>query len=242
MNTKNSLIAAAALVIVLGGYAVQSRKQVSMPIAPIVENTEGARTATGTALLLSASSAPAQIVQKSPSAVPASADPWAVFQKTLGYAQSHSIEKFNTSTYKQFNECLNPEKKKECDAILDSFAAALAGLKKSDFTNRWEDAKQVILATKVAKDPADGIFTQSFIFFIRDGGALTLLNAYSGKWWKEEREAQDSDKDGLTDEEELCHTAKVFNTECEKSDPNKRDTDGDGWWDSVQILMTKRQK
>ena len=45
----------------------------------------------------------------------------------------------------------------------------------------------------------------------------------------------DSDQDGLTDEDETC-ISKRF-SECVKTDPNKRDTNGDGWWDPFGDLM-----
>lgn len=240
MNKKLILSGAGALIIVAlaVSFSVRSRKpEVAASITS--QTASSSPIATSTPL---ATSTTVTAPQKTVKAAVVLSDPWSVFQKAVSYARAHDVKNFNEATYKQYNQCLNPESIKECNALLDTFVSYLGDLKKADFTRRWEDSKQIILSTKLIHDPSDGAYVQSFIFFIKENGKLILLNAFPGKYWKTEADATDSDNDGLTDDEELCNIPKVFNTECEKSDPFKRDSRGDGWWDSIHILMTKRQK
>jgi hypothetical protein len=43
----------------------------------------------------------------------------------------------------------------------------------------------------------------------------------------------DTDNDGLTDWNETCSGAGAYNPDCIETNPNNKDTDGDGWWDSI---------
>lgn len=52
----------------------------------------------------------------------------------------------------------------------------------------------------------------------------------------------DSDKDGRTDYDELCKGAMEANPNCVKTDPNKRDTNDNGWWDGINIGVFGRYR
>ena len=45
----------------------------------------------------------------------------------------------------------------------------------------------------------------------------------------------DSDMDGLPDINENCEGASQYDPNCIKTNPNEKDSDGDGWWDSIEI-------
>ncbi len=47
----------------------------------------------------------------------------------------------------------------------------------------------------------------------------------------------DSDKDGLTDMKENCGGSMMGNKTCVKTNPNKDDSDGDGWWDGIDPMV-----
>jgi hypothetical protein len=124
-------------------------------------------------------------------------------------------------------------------------------LNKADFVNKWQDDKQAIFSTNpVRTETADSNgYTQTKISFIKDNGAWKILLISPSNSWSVlkstgasgEKDLQamisDSDKDGLTNWEETCSGANHYNTSCVKTDPNKRDTNGNGWWDGIEIDM-----
>ena len=51
----------------------------------------------------------------------------------------------------------------------------------------------------------------------------------------------DSDEDGIVDKDEKCEGAAQYDPRCTKTDPNKKDTDGNGWWDGIDAQLKSRQ-
>jgi hypothetical protein len=106
-------------------------------------------------------------------------------------------------------------------------------LNKADFVNKWQDDKQAIFSTNLIE--IDGSpFTQIKIYFFKNNGIWELLAIdYTGN----DEPEPDSDQDGLTDRDETCSGWQESNPNCIKTDPNKRDTNGNGWWDGVEEAM-----
>ena len=130
------------------------------------------------------------------------------------------------------------------------FYGELAKLNKTDFVNVWRDDKQAILSTNpIRTDTADNYsYDKKQIFFIKDISLWKVMNldisagSIPKSWGAEgEKELQsmpiDSDKDGVADRVETCSGAEQYNSRCVKTDPNNRDTNGNGWWDGIEEDM-----
>ena len=125
-------------------------------------------------------------------------------------------------------------------------------LKEEDFTNSWGDNKQIIISTSYQKVEDKEVevtgFKRSIVYFVlSDGGpkilafndedAVYALNDGRGP---EEVESyllsliKDADEDATPDIIEQCTDGPSW---CVQSDPKKRDTDSDGWWDSTELYV-----
>jgi len=110
-------------------------------------------------------------------------------------------------------------------------------LNKTDFVNKWQDDKQAIFSTNPtrAEIANSSRYTQIKISFINKNGTWEILSInHSGS---DQATVLDSDKDGLTNDDETCSKAKAYDPNCVKTDPNKRDTNGNGWWDGIETEM-----
>lgn len=178
-------------------------------------------------------------------------DAWAVFSEYLEYNKNLDIEGVKNSVYKIASVCNDPKTLSDCEGRMSAAYQYGSIFKKENFTNVWGDQKQVILSTdfKVEEDDASIARTRSIIFFVRDENkSLKLLSFSPSKGavlakassTKEEILSKlntytlDSDQDGISNYDEQCISMP---TSCVKTDPQKRDTDGDGLWDSIESLI-----
>lgn len=176
---------------------------------------------------------------------------WIVFQKYLTFAKNHDLEGLKSVSYQLSPTCTDPLKQKECYQLMDSAYSFGIELKKADFINIWQDSKQIILFTNVIKQEVEVSrgYTKGVIYFTKDSaGNLKVLsfNPVYGAFTKiagktdVEIEAtltemlKDTDQDGLDDQVEIC---KDQGPACVKTDPTKRDTNGNGWWDGIEALF-----
>jgi len=97
------------------------------------------------------------------------------------------------------------------------------------------DDKQAILSRNPER--SDGQYLLEKIMFIKvlDSWKLLSINTQGFIDEGEDNFLVDSDKDGLLDVEENCTADN--NPWCEETDPANRDTNNNGWWDSVDIAM-----
>ena len=156
---------------------------------------------------------------------------------------------YNKYSYKQ----VTPEQNSQFIQFLPFLLDESSKINKSDYVNKWQDDKQAIYSTipkKIDNTESYG-YKQGIIMFINKDGFWKVLSMSPEKTWtiskkgtnhtatQIEQELQammlDSDKDGLTDKEETC-TAD-HDPACVKTDPNKRDTNGNGWWDGIEAVM-----
>ncbi len=180
---------------------------------------------------------------------------WEVFQKYITFAKNHDLEGIKTLSYQISETCKDKNLEKQCFALMDNVYQIGSNLKESNYVNKWSDGKQIIISTNpVKKTEGDNVgYQQGFIIFTKDNsGNLKLLgldpykSVYLSKkdFSATELETRlkamlaDSDKDGLYDEEENC-SGIYSNPKCIKTNPNKRDSDGDGWWDRINSLFYK---
>jgi hypothetical protein len=75
-------------------------------------------------------------------------------------------------------------------------------------------------------------------------GCISILATSKGEASEEEltqrvtRWSEDNDNDGIADYEEECLAVKEGES-CNKTNTKLRDSDNDGWWDGVEVLMQK---
>lgn len=182
---------------------------------------------------------------------------WLVLQDYLKTAEKHDIKKVKALSYQIGKSCDNYNKNAsstdDCNARMDTVAFFGANLKKSDFKYVWSDAKQIILTTELKREENENLvgLSKAIIYFvISTDGKIKLLkfnDSIGVSISKENRGAKeintylnkimaDLDQDGMLDDVEQCFGQDV---NCVKTDPQNRDSDGDGFWDGVQAQFNK---
>ncbi len=177
---------------------------------------------------------------------------WRLFQKYLAYDKIGDLKGVKSVVYKVASVCENPKTAIDCKARMNLAYLYGSKLKKEDFVNVWNDKKQIILATnfKIQEDANVIGRNRAIIFFIRDKKGLKMLSfspfkgAVSDKGTASKKElnyriinyTEDKDKDGIADYKEECLAVKTGEI-CVKTNPNLRDTNGDGWWDGIETLI-----
>ncbi|HEY4511456.1 MAG TPA: hypothetical protein VJH55_01310 [Candidatus Paceibacterota bacterium] len=177
---------------------------------------------------------------------------WRVFDTFLKAVKDHDIETVKRVSHQVSEQCTDPTREKECFMLMDNVHILGSAIKKEDFTIVWSDAKQLILSTpfkRYADDKVAG-YGQGVMYFTKVGGehkilsynpgraAALALEGTSGDDATLEKKLQemikDSDKDGLSDQFETCAGDYANIAGCKETNPQKRDTDGDGWWDGIE--------
>lgn len=186
---------------------------------------------------------------------------WAVFDEYVSALNARDIPRIKDLSYQQSETCSNPDKEKECLLIIDNLTKFVQDIKKEDYINNSEDKSQVILSTSLRRDSIgrqEGVL-RGYIYFARDqfSGSLKILAIDPNRGWfyqPKETDAKDfiekklldmskdSDEDGLTDFQESCLGSYFENTACTNTDQNKKDTDGDGWWDGIEFFFNENRK
>lgn len=177
---------------------------------------------------------------------------WQLFQKYLTFNKNHDLEGVRGVVYKIAPICADPTKKVDCEKRMDQAYYYGSALKKSDFVNVWSDSKQTILSSdfKIEQDDETISRVRSIIFFVKQNDGFKMLSfspfkgAVSQKGSASNEElhdrvviyTEDKDEDGISDYNEQCLGVTEGQT-CIKTDPKLRDTDHDGYWDGVEVLM-----
>jgi hypothetical protein len=181
-------------------------------------------------------------------------DPWTVFRSFITYAEVADEAGLRSVLYKP--DLLKCEEGPERCAKMYKFISLVSSMvEKSDYVNRWEDSRQIVLSTKAellgTDASGDRGYERSYLYFAYDdAGTLKYLGQHGESWSTVLQEGQtfedldvdledmmrDSDYDGLTDNTETCGNG-TYNESCVPTDPNSRDSDGDGWWDGTEKQM-----
>ena len=185
---------------------------------------------------------------------------WILFDKYIARAKAHDIAGVKGLSYQQSDACADPKRANECYGLMDIVVDLAKGVKKEDYVNLWSDSKQVILSTNFKKTDSADIYgySRGYLVLTADiNGDLKMLNFNPERSWfytryesdfgnKEVMEnklqaiIKDSDEDGLTDMQEICGgDYRDAPAECSNTDPSKRDSDADGWWDGVEFFFRK---
>jgi hypothetical protein len=176
---------------------------------------------------------------------------WTVFDSLNEALKNKDVAAFNAVSYVQV-----PASQVEQFSQMASFLYAQdQKINKADFINKWQDDKQAIYFTNPIKadDSTSYSYTQAQISFVKDSGVWKVLMVSPSISWgvaksgtsetasQVEKTLQamiiDTDKDGLTDEDETCSGGSKYDSRCVKTDPNKRDTNGNGLWDGIEHDM-----
>lgn len=183
---------------------------------------------------------------------------WATFANYLIAAKNHDREALKEYAYAISDACKDAQKESECFQKMDAVYAAGSKFTEKDFSIVLSDAKQGILLTSLSPTSADNSigYTRSTIFFVRDSnGNPKLLSFKNLEEWRVKKNpasttaeidqalsamVKDTDQDGLPDEVERCiFPENMLVVYCNESNPNKRDSNGDGYWDSIEPLIKK---
>ena len=181
-------------------------------------------------------------------------DLWAVFDKETLALKNNDLAEFNKYSYKQVPA--------QAASQFSQFAPMMyqqnAKVNKNDYVNKWQDEKQAIYSTNPQKNNTTDSYGYNVgvVTFVKTNGSWEVLSSGVGYFGEtaitavgepNRTQAQadkdlqammlDSDKDGLTDQEELCLGASQYDKTCVKTDPNNKDSNGNGWWDGIEAKM-----
>lgn len=142
---------------------------------------------------------------------------WGVFQDYLKAAQKHDLATLKKLSYQLSETCTNPEKRDECNALMDNVYEIAHTYTLKDFTNVAADDKQIIMSTDFM-DTGEGADnkTKIVLFFVKDekDGPKVLSIKY-------------------------CYGNESPSNICVNTDPASRDSDKDGYWDDIEAFFHK---
>lgn len=242
---KYAPLFAATVVLVLGFWIYAQRTQ-DVPV--VTESTQKGVATTSVDATSENPTVPAKPVVKDPA--------WDTLTLYLAKLKAHDIEGVKKLSYQQSDTCKDSTKQADCFKLMDSAYLIGSQLKQESYVNRAEDAKQLILTTKIEKDAMStttvGLVRGQIVFTKTSSGAYQILSFDLGKglyrtststpveevYKNLESAVRDTDKDGMFDDEEKCLGDFAY-PGCKETDPKKNDTDGDGWWDGVEVFFRK---
>lgn len=156
-------------------------------------------------------------------------DLWTIFDQVTLALKNKDIASYNKYSYKQ----VTPEEISDFTEFIPYLLDMNSKINKGDYVNKWQDDKQAVFSKNITKTSSG--YEIERIEFIKQSNSWKLITVSSLGFVG--TPTPDSDKDGLTDSEETC-TAN-HDPSCVKTDPNKKDTNGDGWWDGINAVINK---
>ena len=245
----------AFVIIILVGIAYLGYSAITGQPQIISPNNTNSATTTATSTIISTTS--------TKTVAPLSADQteidnvWSFFQKYLSFAKNNDIKGVASLSYQLSKDCQNYGKDatstSNCKVKMQTIYSIGSEFKKKDFRNIWQDSKQIMLFTdfiRLDNETSAGLI-HGIIYFVKDdlGNIKFLaLNPTQGEFVAKagrteaelskelEVNTKDTDKDGLEDAIELCQISGEI---CTHTDPNKRDSNGNGYWDGIENLFYK---
>ncbi|MHB0978057.1 MAG: hypothetical protein ACYC1K_01445 [Minisyncoccota bacterium] len=183
---------------------------------------------------------------------------WKIFQNYLAFAKTHNLDGIKSLSYQLSPTCADATKTEDCNALMDSAYFFGKDMNEKDFVNIWSDSKQIILSTDFKRQDfgtTTAAYIRGIIYFVRDAQGNSKILYFSPedgaavnrtKIAPDQLEARlvnmtkDIDQDGLPDTVETCAGYAVeANCPNKITNPNKRDTNGDGFWDGVESFFRK---
>lgn len=153
-------------------------------------------------------------------------DLWTIFDKVTLALKNKDVDSYNMYSFKQ----VTMDEKAQFIQYVPVLLEVSTKVNKTEYVNKWQDDKQAIYSTAPQKTNTG--FGQMLIMFVKKDGAWKVLSITDKVLVGT---GVDFDKDGLSDGEETCTDNHA--PWCVKTDPKKRDTNGDGWWDGIESAM-----
>jgi hypothetical protein len=168
---------------------------------------------------------------------------WSIINQLAEANQNYDSSWYNYLSYEPV-ESDELERNKE---LTDWSYQEILKLKETDYNIHLNDGeKQAIYFTdwiRTETDDSNG-YNRKSIIFVKNNSIWKILSigsqgysALKSQGSEGESDLQsmiiDTDNDGLTDWNETCSGAGAYNPDCIETNPNNKDTDGDGWWDSI---------
>lgn len=257
MTTKNKIIAGVAvLALIVSGFYFSSKQKIALQ-NPAPETATSTTDASSTVSVKANEGTSAGTASGGLKTITLLDKVWMTFEEYLSKAHAHDIEGVKALSYKQSATCAKKETEKQCFTLMDGVYSFGKDFQKTDYKNIWSDDKQVILFTNPRYDDGEKQYglIKGYLYFTREkDGSVKLLAMDPARGWYVDKASStkvewtqkldalsvDSDSDGISDNEENCLDAKgVAIMQCVKSDPKKRDSKGDGWWDSVRVYINR---
>lgn len=181
---------------------------------------------------------------------------WNVFQSYLNATKKHDLALLTKYSYQLSPTCKDPSKARDCEELMESAYLFGKEFKDTDFNHIAYDAKQVIIFSDYHSQLAGESPSRmrEIIHFVRDNESIKILafSPFQGAFIIRTPEMAtstiqarltnlviDTDGDTLSDDEENC-IGQTVAADCVKTDPNKKDTDNDGFWDSTEAHFNKK--
>lgn len=248
MNTKRNIIIALVILLALAASIVFYKQRAEAPLA-----------------VQTASSTPVygnEVFDQNETRIKTNEDKrvahlaWTTFEKYVAFAKAHDIQGIKSLSRELSPTCSDPSKVKDCNLLMDDIAAVGAIFSEKDFTHILYDDKQIILSTDFKREDYSQLrgYTRTVIYFTRNAEGNPLITGFGptqgrylaklSKQTDTELEKAltlrlvDTDKDGLPDFVEACKEIEKDKV-CTPTDPNKRDTNGNGYWDGIEIFFRK---
>ncbi len=138
---------------------------------------------------------------------------WSTFEAYRAAATAHDLEKVKSLSYQVSPACQDPERRAECDTLMDSVAFFTADFKQSDFGHIAYDTRQAILSTDYLKLEGADEPIKTVLYFVREGEIAKMLGI------------------------RFCIGVEDERQECVETSRDKRDQNNNGWWDDVEALF-----
>jgi hypothetical protein len=178
---------------------------------------------------------------------------WATFLSYRQAVKNHDLSALMQVVYTVSDACKDPKQFTECKTRMDKAAEETKDFTRSEFKNVWYDNKQIILSTdwhveqtdvalaearKVIYFVIDSIGTPKVLFFTQPEELVySFLDPNTTKEkliTRLQERIIDTDMDGISNEVETCTYQSADPKTCVKTDPNNKDSNGNGWWDSIE--------
>lgn len=179
---------------------------------------------------------------------------WKVLEEYLVAAKNYNLAEIKRLSYQISDVCKDPSKTKECNTRMATVYYFGSNLKKDDLKNVWSDSKQIILSSNLHREEdKDTIsYNKAIVYFVVDeNDQIKLLKFNDSKGVSMPKEGRaveeiesylkkrmtDDDQDGIEDEIESCIGQQPES--CKQTDPKKRDSNGNGFWDGIDAQFYK---
>lgn len=137
---------------------------------------------------------------------------WSVFEQYREFAKNNNLEGVKSLSHQVSDTCLDPERREECNTLMQSVYLFTENWQKEEFPNVAYDDRQIVLSTDWGQVEEGGDKVKVVILLTRTpSGEPRMLGI------------------------KFCAGEENPSVEkCVDTDPATRDQDGDAWWDDIE--------